>query len=116
MAMTRSVHTTIFCMIHFRLNLRLLPILKMRLFEAPLELSSKFPSVFLRNLQFEKIAAEEHQPVKNSPDTSDSAKVLGWEILEPDSTVKVKRMKSSLSAKEEISGLVVSVMGAFHKG
>lgn len=67
-------------------------------------------------MQFEKIAAEEHQPVKNSPDTSDSAKILGWEILEPDSTVKVKRMKSSLSAKEDMSGLAMSIMGAFHKG
>lgn len=104
---------TIFCMMQFRLNLRLLSIFKN---ESSSELPSKFPSVFLRNLPFEKIAAEEHQPVKNSPDTSDSAKILGWEILEPDRTVKVKQMQSPLSAKEDMSGLVMSLMGAFHKG
>lgn len=67
-------------------------------------------------MQFDKIAAEEHQPEKNSPDTSDSAKIVGWEILELDRTVKVKQMKSSLSAEEDMSGLVMSIMGAFHKG
>lgn len=98
----------IFCMIHFRLNLRLL----YQISKNSSELPSKSPFVFLSNLQFEKIAAEEHQPVKNSPDTADSAKILGWEVLEPDRTVKVKQMKS----KEDVSGLVVSILGVFHKG
>lgn len=116
MAMTWHVHMTIFCTIHFRLNLILLINFRKFDFVSSSELSSKFPSVSLRNLQFEKIAAGEHQPVKNSPDTSDSDKITGWEILEPDRTVKVKQMKSSLSAEEDMSGLVMLIMVAFHKG
>lgn len=55
--------------------------------------------------------------MRNPLDTSDSAKVLGWEILEAEGTVKEKQTESSLSTKEkDTSGLVKAIVGVFHKG
>lgn len=78
--------------------------------------STFFPLNFSKSW-LERIAAEATQSVRNPSDTSDSAKVLGWEILEAEGTVKEKQTESFLSTKEEdTSGLVKAIVGVFHKG
>lgn len=75
-----------------------------------------FPLNFSKSW-LERIAAEATPSVRNPSETSDSAKVLGWEILEAEGTVKEKQTESSLSTKEEdTSGLVKAIVGVFHKG
>lgn len=67
--------------------------------------------------QIERIAAEETKSVKNPLDTSEPARVLGWEVLEAEGTITEKHRESSLSAKgEDNSGLVKAIVGVLHKG
>lgn len=55
--------------------------------------------------------------MKKPLDTSEPARVLGWEVLEAEGTITEKQAESSLSAKEEdTSGLVKAIVGVFHKG
>lgn len=61
--------------------------------------------------------AEETQTVKKPLDTTEPARVLGWEVLEAEGTITEKQTQSSMSAKEEeASGLVKAIVGVFHKG
>ncbi|XP_032400285.1 uncharacterized protein ehbp1l1a isoform X3 [Etheostoma spectabile] len=65
----------------------------------------------------ERIVAEEAPTGKKTLDTSEPARVLGWEVLEAEGTITEKKAKFSLSAKEEdASGLVHAIVGVFHKG
>ncbi|XP_034712555.1 uncharacterized protein ehbp1l1a isoform X3 [Etheostoma cragini] len=65
----------------------------------------------------EKIVAEKALTGQKPLDTSEPVRVLGWEVLEAEGTIKEKKAKSSLSAKEEdASGLVHAIVGVFHKG
>ncbi|CAK6968618.1 uncharacterized protein ehbp1l1a isoform X9 [Scomber scombrus] len=67
--------------------------------------------------QIERMIAEETQTVKKPLDTSEPARVLGWEVLEAEGTITEKQTQSSMSAKEEeASGLVKAIVGVFHKG
>lgn len=69
------------------------------------------------NSEIEKIAAEENQTVKNPLESSEPARVLGWEVLEAEGTITEKQTESSMSEKEEdTSGLVQAIVGVFHKG
>lgn len=70
-----------------------------------------------RNSELEMLAAEENQTVKNPVDSSEPARVLGWEVLEAEGTITEKQTESSMSEKEEdTSGLVQAIVGVFHKG
>ncbi|XP_026184659.1 uncharacterized protein ehbp1l1a isoform X3 [Mastacembelus armatus] len=68
-------------------------------------------------LQNEQKAAEAAQTMKTSLDTSEPARVLGWEVLEAEGAITEKQAESSISVKEEeTSGLVKAIVGVFHKG
>nr|XP_043877256.1 uncharacterized protein ehbp1l1a isoform X1 [Solea senegalensis] len=65
----------------------------------------------------DRITAEKTQTMKKPLDTPEPVGVLGWEVLEAEGTVKEKQGEPSLSApEEETSGLVKTIVGAFHKG
>ncbi|XP_041841359.1 uncharacterized protein LOC121639860 isoform X2 [Melanotaenia boesemani] len=65
--------------------------------------------------QIEKIAAEKAVTLKKCLDSTDTAGVFGWEVLETEGTVTENETEYSLSAKET-SGLVKAIVGVFHKG
>ncbi|XP_036001983.1 uncharacterized protein LOC105916943 isoform X2 [Fundulus heteroclitus] len=65
----------------------------------------------------ETIPADETQAGDRSLDTSETARLFGWEVLEADGSVSEKQKEHYLSPNaEETSGLVKALVGVFHKG
>nr|XP_020450565.1 uncharacterized protein LOC109957211 isoform X2 [Monopterus albus] len=62
-------------------------------------------------------AADEAQTLRRPSDTSEPARVLGWEVLEAEGSITEKQADSPFSVKEdEASGLVKTIVDVFHKG